>query len=754
MTLKRVIGAFVLSIGLLVLPQTVLAETPTVNSSSGTIGSAFQTPSEIQESGKTNEEKLAEAQENGTIPQNDEEATKAAVSSNVSNDYAEAVNADSGEAFIRDLTYNNYKDDLKYFTSKVYFKGDFFGLSSETNYLINSFVQAIFWVNKELFKLFAGAYEAIQNFGAIDTAITTVIDSSADIFNTLATGEVITVIGAVTVVYALLSHAFGRGSFFKILIQFFLIYAVTLGMFSKAPTGDYYLTRYYNNVTSVFNNLAISVSGSTQTYSSEGTVLDSYFQKAIWQPYAYMNADKTDTPAEGSSLGLNLSDDDLKVLLAYEQGDGDFMVSGTKIKDLTSSDDVQVKNLTNSWGTKFSYAFGSIINTVVMGVAIDFFGLVSFALKALLLILFAFAWFYLAVSLIPRFAGTIVNFAKKVIILGGLSGFMTFISALFLYLYNVIENAIMQFTNDYLLAVFLKVLVLWIIYKQRDLILGVITGDKLNLTAMGSDLRSRFSEFRRKPSRDFAPESSSDKGFFKMSLAKVGANAKPNQSRVSGAMKQKASRLTQQFKAGRLAKKTGMGQKQALAYVNAQSQYQKQRRQATKEAFVGALAMRKRKGTQRATAMSKPEVMYQAHQKYLEAFKQRGEKKQRQQEQNQALKADIMKRSREQGISPKEAYKQYSRERRDKGDLKEKANARVNEQLKASGKRNTQKPKAKKSVTTNRFQDKYGKHHITATGNAAVAINGNATTGDVIDSDSVVIHNNQILVSRRRKGKS
>lgn len=751
MTLKRVVGAFVLSIGLLVLPQTALAETP-INSSSGTIGSAFQTPSEIQESGKTNEEKLAEAQENGTIPQNDEEATKAAVSSNVSNDYADAVTAESsGAAFIRDLTYANYKDDLKYFTSKVYFKGDFFGLSAETNYLINSFVQAIFWVNKECFTLFANAYEAIQNFGAVDTAITTVIDSSADIFNILATGEVITVIGAITVVYALLSYAFGRGSFFKILLQFFLIYAITLGMFSKAPTGDYYLTRYYNNVTSVFNNLATSVSGSTQTYSSEGTVLDSYFQKAIWQPYAYMNADKTDTPAEGSSLGLNLSDDDLKALLAYDQGDGDFMVSGTKIKDLTSSDDVKVKNLTNSWGTKFSYAIGSIVNTIVMGVAIDFFGLVSFALKALLLILFAFAWFYLVVSLIPRFAGTIVNFAKKVIILGGLSGFMTFISALFLYLYNVIENAIMQFTNDYLLAVFLKVLVLWIIYKQRDLILGVITGDKLNLTAMGSDLRSRFSEFRRKPPRDVAPESSSDKGFFKMSLAKAGATAKPNQGRVNGAMKQKASRLTQQFKAGRLAKKTGLGQKQALAYVNAQSRYQKDRRQATKEAFVGALAMRRKRGAQQATAMSKPKAVYQAHQKRLEAFKQRGENKQRQQNQNQALKADILKRSREQGISPKEAYKQYSREQRDKDGLKQKANARVNEQLKASGKRNTQKPKAKKSVTTNRFQEKHGKHHITATGNAAVAINGDATTGSIIVSDSVVVRNNKVV---RRRGQS
>lgn len=115
------------------------------------------------------------------------------------------------------------------------------------------------------------------------------------------------------------------------------------------------------------------------------------------------------------------------------------------------------------------------------------------------------------------------------------------------------------------------------------------------------------------------------------------------------------------------------------------------------------------------------------------------------------MKVDILKRSREQGISPKEAYKQYSREQRDKDGLKQKANARVNEQLKASGKRNTQKPKAKKSVTTNRFQEKHGKHHITATGNAAVAINGDATTGSIIVSDSVVVRNNKVV---RRRGQS
>lgn len=72
-----------------------------------------------------------------------------------------------------------------------------------------------------------------------------------------------------------------------------------------------------------------------------------------------------------------------------------------------------------------------------------------------------------------------------------------------------------------------------------------------------------------------------------------------------------------------------------------------------------------------------------------------------------------------------------------------------------SGKRNTQKNEAKKSVTTNRFQEKYGKHHITATGHAAVAIGGNAsaTGGDIIESGSVVIRNNRINVVRR-KGQS
>lgn len=44
------------------------------------------------------------------------------------------------------LTYDKFKNHLKPFTSKVYFKDDWLGFGTETNYLINSFAQGFFLV--------------------------------------------------------------------------------------------------------------------------------------------------------------------------------------------------------------------------------------------------------------------------------------------------------------------------------------------------------------------------------------------------------------------------------------------------------------------------------------------------------------------------------------------------------------------------------------------------------------------------------
>ncbi len=691
MTYKKFLWLILLLSSFLVFFQTnVFGVTKTaINSSSGSISSVFQTPSETIESGQSNEEKATESAENGELPQTQEEAVKSSVSSSVSNDYTEAVETSStGANFIRDLTYTNYKDDLKYFTSKVYFKGEFFGFSSETNYLINSFVQAIFWINKLFFTLFANAYEAISNFGTVDSAITTVIDSSADIFNALATGEVIAVIGGITATYAIVMFALGKGSFFKVLIQFFLVYAVTLGLFSKAPTGDYYLTRFYNNTTSVFNNLATSVSGATQTYNSEGSVLDSYFQKAIWQPYAYMNADKTDTPVDGSSLELNLSDDQLKGLLGYEQGNGSFMVGEKEIQDITNEDDIQVQNLTNNWGEKFSYALGSVVNTFVMGLAIDFFGLMSFALKALLMVLFGFSWFYLLIALISQYTATLINFWKRIIIFSGLAGFMTFISSMFLYLYNVIENAIMSFTSNYLLTVFLKLAILFLVYRFRAQIIGVITGDRLNLTSMGSHMRSRFSDYRHKTSHNLQPDKGNE-NFSKMALAKASLKGVGNRSIKT--VGQKGVNLSRQFKANRMAKRNGVSPKQALSYINAQSDFKKAKRQEAKRQLTNSinrtkagifnlasngvkddkvrenLLNRSQKNKDSVTvnnALQKANIRSQGHKERIERIKMRQDNKQSQMIQNQTLKDNIVKTSKKTGTTPKNAYKQYSREQR------------------------------------------------------------------------------------------
>ncbi|MEX2803859.1 hypothetical protein AB3329_01895 [Streptococcus sp. H31] len=700
----------VLSVLVLLFPSAMIfGDTKTaIDSSSGklpnTVDSFAQVPSESTESvelpdtvdsfakapsgntKKTKEEKLKE--EKGKALSEAIDSSLEPFSAPVFEALAEEK---SGKDFAsRELTYANFKDDLKYFTSKVYFKNDFFGLSSETNYLFNTIIQGIFWVTKFIFGICASIYSAVSDFGSIDGAITTVIDASAEIYNNLMSTAMLGFIGGLFVVYAFFLYATGRGSFFKTLFKLLVVYAATFIFFSKAPTGDYYLTRAYNNVNSVFANIAADVSGSTDVYGSgEDAVLDSYFEKVIWQPYAYMNADRTDKPAEGSSLGLNLSDDDLKTLLGYEQDDGGFKVGDDRIDKLADEKDPKVINLTNNWGEKASYAFGSIVNALVLGVVIDFFGLVAFVLNVMLLIIFAFSWLYLIISLFPTLSGVLINFGKRTIILTGLSGFMTFFTVIFMYIYELISNFIMEKTSDYILTVFLNLVILYLTYRFRGQIIGIITGDRLNLTGAGSRMRSRWSAYRR---RRGGAGSSGGRGLSKLALARASMLGARNSAIRKGmqSLNRKREEFARNYKAKRLAKQRGVSEKQARPFVNAESDYKKAKREETKRLLAndlnrkrasayrtlseGApdswareeLANRSQKYQDRIVkpnkALERAEIKREAHKKHLEKVAKRnaGVERRRQETNNRFVKEQVSALSKKKGISPKKAYKDYS----------------------------------------------------------------------------------------------
>ncbi|MFS1664106.1 hypothetical protein [Streptococcus sp. zg-JUN1979] len=407
------------------------------------------------------------------------------------------------------LTYENFKNDLDRFTSKVYFPNDFFGFSSETNYLFNSMVQGVFWINKLFFSMTATVYESISKTGKLDDQIIEVINISGDVYKSLVSGDIIIFLGGLFVSYAWVMYIKGRAGFFTSLVKLFVVFGITTAFFTKAPNGDYYLARTYNNVSSAVTNVANQLSSFNGVYGSSAyggdssaTVLDAYFMESIWKPYVFMNADKvSDNPLyvdEKHNISLNVSEENLRLLLGYDADDKNFKLKDKEGKEVAiqqfvyDGDKPLVKNLSNAWGTKFSYAFGSITKTVVLGIIIDALAIVDFVYRIMLALLFFLSPFVAVIALIPTMQIVLTNFGKKVGTLIALSGFMSFFTIGLLYLWNIVELTIQSvFVGNYLLTVFLEVIVMVMLWKKRDWVMSIVTADRLRINNKGRSL-SRF----------------------------------------------------------------------------------------------------------------------------------------------------------------------------------------------------------------------------------------------------------------------
>ncbi|MDD7356085.1 MAG: hypothetical protein PUG44_03385 [Streptococcus hyointestinalis] len=393
------------------------------------------------------------------------------------------------DTYDRPLFYDQFKDDLDRFTSKAYFKGDFWGFSSETNYLINSFVQAIFWVNKTIFSMMATIYDSLDKNSSLNTQIVDILNIAGDTYNSLMTSQVLLFVGGLFVSYAYYEYAKRGGGFFTSLLKLFVTFGVVTIFFTKSATGDYYLTRAYTNVDSALTGVASSVSKLENAYSSkgygEGSPLDSYFEQAIWEPYAYMNADKVSgNDVKYAGLGLNLSEKELKALLAYDSDDKKFKLNDKTMEEIVyNGDKVKIKNLSNNWGDKFSYAIGSIFKTTVLGIIIDAFAIFRFVLRITLLILFVLSPFVALISFIPTMQIVLLNFAKRIGITVGLSGFMDFFAIMALFIYKMIDDVVSTFFNNYLLVVFVEIIVLVMLWKKRDWLVSILTADRLRVSS-------------------------------------------------------------------------------------------------------------------------------------------------------------------------------------------------------------------------------------------------------------------------------
>lgn len=369
------------------------------------------------------------------------------------------------------LTFENYKSKMSDLTSKVYFDKKFFGFDSNMNYFFNSIVQAVFWVSKFIFWIIAGIYGAVDGMSDITSLLNNTIDNSSKVFSSLFSKEVIYVVGASMAVYLLYLFATGKGSVMKSFIKMVLIYTL-IGLyfirFNVDGQNKYLLTHLYDG----FRTTTITLNGEiTKTLTSESSnEIDAYFNDTIIKAYKYMNSPIKE---DGS---FQLSDKEFEDLAGYKQGDGDHLVGEKKIKDIAKDKDPENKMLKNEWGAKFSYAFASLVDVIVVGSVYLVLGLSRFFFLMVYIFLILILPFILLISLFPKMEHLIHGFNKKAISMLILSSVTLLATTLFVFFYNSLTNFIGYAVGENVLVViFVKAILLVLMIKNRVMILSMFS---------------------------------------------------------------------------------------------------------------------------------------------------------------------------------------------------------------------------------------------------------------------------------------
>ena len=369
------------------------------------------------------------------------------------------------------LTFENYKSKMSDLTSKVYFDKKFFGFDSNMNYFFNSIVQAVFWVSKFIFWIIAGIYGAVDGMSDITSLLNNTIDNSSKVFSSLFSKEVVYVVGASMAVYLLYLFATGKGSVMKSFIKMVLIYTL-IGLyfirFNVDGQNKYLLAHLYDG----FRTTTITLNGEiTKTLTPESSnEIDAYFNDTIIKAYKYMNSPVKE---DGS---FQLSDKEFEDLAGYKQGDGDHLVGGKKIKDIAKDKDPENKMLKNEWGAKFSYAFASLVDVIVVGSVYLVLGLSRFFFLMVYIFLILILPFILLISLFPKMEHLIHGFNKKAISMLILSSVTLLATTLFVFFYNSLTDFIGYAVGENaLVVIFVKAILLVLMIKNRAMILSMFS---------------------------------------------------------------------------------------------------------------------------------------------------------------------------------------------------------------------------------------------------------------------------------------
>lgn len=376
------------------------------------------------------------------------------------------------------LSYANFKTKMKRLTSYVYFDKGLFGLGEVGNYWINKVVQAIFWFSKFLFGIIVSLVSAVEKMTDVSPFLNKVVEMASAVFSVLFGATTKYIAGVFMAVYILSVWVKG-GQVFKTALKLGLVFALVGGFFTKISINgspERYLPIHLYNVTD-----EITKEFQTEIVKKVGTVdtsmAESYFNSTIIPAYKNMNSKKD---SEGNYY---LSEEDFQDLTNYQEGKGNFKLSDKEIKALTKkndkneTEDAKGQNLVDEWSDKFTYAFTSIFDVVVVGVVYLSMGLgrvVILLSYALLLLISPFA---LILSLFPQFSHYFSGISKKGISFLLISSAISLASVIVPIIYGNMSSFIEDFGGGPgLVATFLKCIVIYWLFRNRDNLLSFLNG--------------------------------------------------------------------------------------------------------------------------------------------------------------------------------------------------------------------------------------------------------------------------------------
>ncbi|WP_394405334.1 hypothetical protein [Streptococcus sp. 20-1249] len=421
----------------------------------------------------------------------------------------------ASEVFKNKITFEEGMEYLDRFTSKVWVNKGFLGLDGTTIYLINSFVQGIFWISKTIVYVAGSIYGILANNEDLDNYVDTALAVGAGVYKGLYTnfaGMAGTLMGL------WLAYIFfvKNGKFGATLLRIFLVFACSIAMFSTYK-GKYALRHIYDGINTVVSEVSTKSLASMNKLYNEGSqnnsklagnvsnssaaVLDKYFEVAVWTPYQYMNSTYR-LRNDGSGVDFDLTDSQFKSLLDYDSGNNDFEVEGKEKIGVVVGEPENLKKpmLSASWGKKFTYAITSLFDALVLGAILAGISITAFSLKLIVLALLMLGGFIAILGMIPSFENIMYNFYKK---MGGylvISGLLQVVAIFVLWVYDILTTVLNGlFVGNPLIVAFLKCVVIFLTYKKRDALAGIFTGNRM--TRLSNNVTRRIDRAGRNMTR-------------------------------------------------------------------------------------------------------------------------------------------------------------------------------------------------------------------------------------------------------------